>query len=135
MQYPNFPKECQSLLCKYLSPEVFEELKDKKTAFSFTLEQAINSGVKNIDSGIGVYAGDEESYELFSSLFNPIIQDYHGFTKEDRHKSNLNPDYLKWLQILMTDAKYILSTTNKSWYETVADYSTRNCNYSRCSKK
>ena len=94
MKYPNFPKECQSLLCKYLSSEVFEELKDKKTAFGFTLEQAINSGVKNIDSGIGVYAGDEESYDLFSSLFNPIIEDYHGFTKEERHKSNLNPEDL-----------------------------------------
>ena len=94
MQYANFPKECQSLLCKYLSPEVFVELKDKKTAFGFTLEQAINSGVKNIDSGIGVYAGDEESYELFSSLFNSIIEDYHGFTKEESHKNNLNPEDL-----------------------------------------
>ena len=94
MQYPNFPKECQSLLCKYLTLEVFEELKDKKTAFGFTLEQAINSGVKNIDSGIGVYAGDEESYGLFSSLFNPIIQEYHGFSTTDSHKSNLNPNDL-----------------------------------------
>jgi len=90
MKYPNFPKECQSLLCKYLSPEVFEELKDKKTVFAFTLDQAINSGVKNIDSGIGVYAGDEESYSLFSPLFNPIIEEYHSFSKEDKHKSNLN---------------------------------------------
>jgi len=94
MQYPNFPKECQSLLCKYLTPNIFEELKDKKTAFGFTLEQAINSGVKNIDSGIGVYAGDEESYSLFASLFNPIIEEYHGFLKEDHHKSNLNPEDL-----------------------------------------
>ncbi len=94
MHYPNFPKECSSLLCKYLTPEVFEILKEKKTAYGFTLEQATRSGVENVDSGIGVYAGDEESYDLFSPLFDPIIQEYHGFTKEDIHKSNLDPDEL-----------------------------------------
>ena len=94
MNYPNFPKECTSMLCKYLTPEIFEALKDKKTANSFTLEQAINSGVQNIDSGIGVYAGDKESYTLFAALFDPIIEAYHGFATEDKHHSNLNPDDL-----------------------------------------
>jgi creatine kinase/arginine kinase len=94
MNYPNLPKDCTSMLCKYLTPEVFEALKDKKTSNGFTLEQVINSGVKNIDSGIGVYAGDKESYSTFAALFDPIIEDYHGFTKSDVHKSNLNPDDL-----------------------------------------
>ena len=94
MNYPNLPEDCTSLLCKYLTPEVFEALKDKKTANGFTLEQAINSGVMNIDSGIGVYAGDEESYTTFAPLFDAIIEDYHGFGKEDKHQSNLNPDDL-----------------------------------------
>jgi len=94
MNYPKLPKECKSLLCKYLTPEVFDALKDKKTINGFTLEQAINSGVQNIDSGIGVYAGDEESYTTFAALFDPIIKEYHGFSTEDKHKSNLNPDDL-----------------------------------------
>ena len=94
MNYPNLPEDCTSMLCKYLTKEVFEELKDKKTANGFTLEQAINSGVLNIDSGIGVYAGDEESYSTFGVLFDQIIEDYHGFGKEDKHQSNLNPDDL-----------------------------------------
>ncbi|MCO4845786.1 MAG: arginine kinase [Sulfurovum sp.] len=94
MNYPNFPDDCNSLLCKYLTPEVFEALKNKKTSNGFTLEQAINSGVENLDSGIGVYAGDEESYSVFTALFDPIIEEYHGFGKEDSHKSNLNPDDL-----------------------------------------
>lgn len=94
MNYPNFPSDCKSMLCKHLTPEVFELLKDKVTTNDFTLEQAINSGVVNIDSGIGVYAGDEESYTLFAPLFDPIIEEYHGFTKEDKHQSNLNPDDL-----------------------------------------
>lgn len=79
------------MLCKQLTPEIFDALKDKKTSNGYTLAQAINSGVKNIDSGIGVYAGDEETYALFSPLFDPIIEEYHGFTPTDKHQSNLNP--------------------------------------------
>lgn len=94
MNYPDLPKDCTSMLCKHLTPEIFEALKEKKTANGFTLEQAINSGVENIDSGIGVYAGDKESYTLFAPLFDPIIEEYHSFGKEDKHQSNLNPDDL-----------------------------------------
>jgi len=109
MNYPHFPKECTSLLCKHLSPEIFETLKNKKTTNGFTLEQAIHSGIQNIDSGIGVYAGDEESYTVFSALFDPIIEEYHGFTKEDKHQSNLNPDDLN-APNPDPEGKYILST-------------------------
>ena len=94
MEYPKLPSHCKSMLCKHLTPEVFKSLKNKKTANGFTLEQAINSGVQNIDSGIGVYAGDKESYDLFAELFDPIIKEYHGFGKNDKHLSNLNPDDL-----------------------------------------
>ncbi len=107
--FPNFPTDCKSLLCKYLSIEVFEELKDKQTSNGYTLHQAINSGVKNPDSGIGVYAGDEESYTLFAPLFDPIIKDYHGFEKSDIHKSNFNPDELKTVDSEQMQ-EYVVST-------------------------
>lgn len=94
MQYPQFTTEHKSLMAKYLTKEVFEELKDTKTQNGFTIENIINSGVKNPDSGIGAYAGDKESYTTFGSFFDPIIQEYHGFTKDDIHKTNLNPDDL-----------------------------------------
>ena len=109
MNYPNFPTDCNSMLCKHLTPEVFEALKDKKTSNGFTLEQSIYSGVENIDSGIGVYAGDEETYTLFSKLFDPIIQEYHGFSKTDKHKSNLNPNDLN-APNPDPEGKYIIST-------------------------
>lgn len=109
MNYPKLPNDCTSLLCKYLTPEIFEELKDKKTACGFTLQKAISSGVQNIDSGIGVYAGDEESYALFSSLFDPIIQEYHGFSKDEKHQSNLNPTDLNAVNP-DPEGKFILST-------------------------
>ena len=109
MNYPQFPKECKSLLCKYLTPEVFELLKDKKSANGFTLEQAINSGVQNPDSSIGVYAGDKESYTLFKLLFDPIIEAYHGFTQYDSHSSNMDLDRLN-APNPDPEGKFILST-------------------------
>ncbi len=36
------------------------------------------SGIENLDSGVGIYAPDAESYNLFAPLFNPVIEDYHG---------------------------------------------------------
>ncbi|MFT7003939.1 MAG: protein-arginine kinase [Sulfurimonas sp.] len=108
-KFPEFAQECTSQLSKHLSREVFQELKDKKTSNGFTLDNLINSGVVNIDSDIGVYAGDEESYSLFAPLFDPIIQEYHGFSKDDKHKSNLNPDDLN-APNPDVDGKYIIST-------------------------
>jgi len=87
MKYPNFTKEHKSLMSKYLTEDVFNELKDKKTINGFTIEDVINSGFKNPDSGIGAYAGDKESYELFKSFFDPIIEEYHSFSKQDMHKT------------------------------------------------
>jgi len=109
MKYPNFPKDCKSMLCKYLTKEVFDELKSRKTPNGFTLQMAINSGVKNPDSSIGVYAGDKESYDVFDLLFDPIIKEYHGFDKNDLHVSDF--DSAK-LDIDNPDPKgeYILST-------------------------
>jgi creatine kinase/arginine kinase len=108
-KFPNLPSECTSLLCKYLSKDVFELLKERKTTNGFTLNDAINSGVENIDSGIGVYAGDEESYTTFAELFDPIIQEYHGFTPNDQHQSNLNSNDLDTPNP-DPEGKYILST-------------------------
>ncbi len=95
MTYPTFSTDCQSMLCRFLTPEMFEALKDVQTSNGFTLEQAIRSGVDNPDSSIGVYAGDEESYILYAALFDPIIEAYHGFHPTDAHRSDLDPAKLK----------------------------------------
>ena len=109
MQFPKFSKEHKSLMAKYVTKEIFENLKTLKTVNNFSLEDAINSGIKNPDSGIGIYAGDKESYDLFSPLFDKIIYNYHNFSKTDKHISNLNPNDLN---ISNPDPhnKYIIST-------------------------
>ena len=44
------------------------------------------TGMENLDSGVGVYAPDAESYSAFADLFDPIICDYHtGFQPGDKH--------------------------------------------------
>lgn len=78
--------DSKSLLKKYLTKEVFDALKNKKTSFGSTLLDCVQSGFENHDSGVGIYAPDAEAYSLFSDLFDPIIEDYHkGFKKTDKH--------------------------------------------------
>jgi creatine kinase/arginine kinase len=95
LNYPQELKNSNSLMAKYLTPELFEKLKNRKTKNGFTLFDVIKSGLKNLDSGIGAYVGDEESYVVFAELFDKIIEDYHGFKSGDFHKSDFNPDHLK----------------------------------------
>ncbi|XP_008193435.1 arginine kinase isoform X1 [Tribolium castaneum] len=78
--------DSKSLLKKYLTRELFDKLKTKKTSFGSTLLDVIQSGLENHDSGIGIYAPDADSYSVFADLFDPIIEDYHGgFKKTDKH--------------------------------------------------
>lgn len=78
--------DSKSLLKKYLTKEIFDNLKTKKTSFGSSLLDCIQSGVENPDSGVGIYAPDAESYSVFADLFDPIIEDYHGgFKKTDKH--------------------------------------------------
>ena len=106
---PVFNSDCSSLLAKYLSQQVFSQLEDKVTTSGYTFKQAINSGLVNQDSGVGVYAGDAESYTMFAPLFDPIIANYHNFNPHDSHQSNLHFDELFGLNPDPT-GKYILST-------------------------
>ena len=71
---PRFPPGTNSALSKNLSKDVWDKCKDLKDAHGFTFKRAIFSGCKNVDSGIGVYAGSHDSYKTFSPLMNPIIE-------------------------------------------------------------
>lgn len=67
--------DSKSLLKKYLTKEVFDNLKNKKTpTFGSTLLDVIQSGLENHDSGVGIYAPDAEAYTTFAELFDPIIE-------------------------------------------------------------
>ena len=46
MKFPIVLKNSKSLLAKYLTKEIFEQLKDKSTQNGFTLNDVIKSGIK-----------------------------------------------------------------------------------------
>ncbi|XP_016782264.1 creatine kinase B-type isoform X1 [Pan paniscus] len=87
-------------MAKVLTPELYAELRAKSTPSGFTLDDVIQTGVDNPGHPyimtVGCVAGDEESYEVFKDLFDPIIEDRHGgYKPSDEHKTDLNPDNLQ----------------------------------------
>ena len=92
MLYPHFTDDHQSLMSKYLTKEVFSQLENVTSVNGFSLQNAINSGLLNPDSNIGVYAGDLDSYACFAALFDPIIRDYHGAQSTVLHSTNLDSE-------------------------------------------
>ncbi|XP_063879388.1 arginine kinase Scy p 2.0101 isoform X2 [Scylla paramamosain] len=102
--------DCKSLLKKYLTKSVFDQLKGKKTSLGATLLDVIQSGVENLDSGVGVYAPDAEAYTLFAPLFDPIIEDYHkGFKQTDKHPNKDFGDVNQFVNV-DPDGKFVIST-------------------------
>jgi len=76
-RYWNNNTKPPSILKKHLNFELLNKLKDGKTGYNTTLIDVIQSGMKNLDSILGIYAPDAESYEVFDSLMVPVISVYH----------------------------------------------------------
>ncbi|GMT11837.1 hypothetical protein PFISCL1PPCAC_3134 [Pristionchus fissidentatus] len=104
--------KCSSLLKKHLTKEVLDACKDKKTKLGATLQDVIQSGVANLDSGVGVYAPDAEAYTLFAPLFNPVIQEYHnGFAADAKQPpKDLGEEKVAELVDLDPEGAFINST-------------------------
>lgn len=132
--FPNLSRHgSSSSLAKYLTREIYDQLKDRKTSMGVTLEDTIRAGATlpwgaNPPRGIaGVYAGDAESYQVFRPLFDPLILERHhvdtqreyprnvqppaspGQKTLQRHRTNLNPQFLVQ-QRLDLDGEYVLYT-------------------------
>jgi len=102
---------CKSLLKKHLTKDVFEQTKTKSTpSFGSTLLDVIQSGVANLDSGVGIYAPDAEAYSTFSALFDPVIDTYHkGFSAKDKHPACNFGDVNSIINVDPT-GEYVMST-------------------------
>ena len=95
-RYPDLTG-AKSIMSKYLTREVFERLKEKKTPKGFTIARAVNTGVRNKEKSLmGCHAGDTESYAVFAEFFDPVIEEYHrGFKPGDKHITDMNVENLK----------------------------------------
>lgn len=83
----------KSLMAKHLTQEIFDKLKDIKTEKGYTLSHAIQTGVMTPHLGVGITAGDEESWEVFKDIYYPVINGWHNYDPATQvHKSDLNPD-------------------------------------------
>jgi len=103
--------ECKSLLKKHLTKEVVDALKTKSTSMGTSLFDVIRSGVFNLDAGVGVYAPDYESYKVFAKLFDPIIEEYHGFPPNaSQPPVDLGESHLKEFAPLDPKGEFIQST-------------------------
>jgi len=96
------------------NPGVYNDLKDKVTPNGVTLAQCIKTGVDNPGhphiKTVGVVAGDEESYEVFKALFDPVISARHnGYAADAKQPTNLDIAQLSDTDIDPT-GKYVLTT-------------------------
>ncbi|KAJ7376391.1 hypothetical protein OS493_034913 [Desmophyllum pertusum] len=110
--YPDFSGH-SNWMSRCLKKDVYDKLYKLKTPSGFTLDQAIQTGVDNPGHPyivtVGCVAGDEESYDVFADMFDPVIEGRHnGYTKSAKHKTDLNPDNLKGGEDL--DSDFVLSS-------------------------
>jgi protein-arginine kinase len=105
-----FPAGTKSLCAKYLTQEVWDEYKDETDAAGVSFKTCVFSGIKNLDSGIGVYAGSHNSYTKFNKLFDKVIEDYHGHGTEAMHVSEMTSEGLTGAELTEEDAAMIVST-------------------------
>lgn len=99
-------------LGKCLTPAIYDRLSKLKTKNGVTLDECIQTGVDNPGHPyiitVGCVAGDEESYELFADLFDPVIfSRMGGYAKDAKHKTCLDPNLLNGGDDL--DPKYVKS--------------------------
>lgn len=120
-QYPFFPSGTTSLLSKCLTRDVWEKCKDRKDKYGYTFKQAIFSGAKWTNSGVGVYAGSHESYYDFAPFMDKVIETYHGHGPQAKHISSMDaskldcPDFPK-------DEDAMINSTRIRIARNLADY-------------
>jgi hypothetical protein len=95
-----------------------QNVKDDK---GFRFVDAIYSGCKNTDSGIGVYAGSHDSYKSFAPLMDKIIQDYHGHGPTATHASKMSVEGMK-CPIMSLAGQLLIKSTRIRVARNVAGY-------------
>lgn len=108
--FPLFPEGTKSALAKFNTREMWKKYHDKKDAYGVPYKLCIFSGIKNLDSGIGVYAGSHDTYRTFSDLTDKVIEYYHKHKPDDRHVSDMDASKLKCPPLPPDEAKMIVST-------------------------
>ncbi|XP_060004961.1 creatine kinase U-type, mitochondrial isoform X2 [Lagenorhynchus albirostris] len=111
-EYPDLRKH-NNCMASHLTPAVYARLCDKTTPTGWTLDQCIQTGVDNpghpFIKTVGMVAGDEETYEVFAELFDPVIQERHNGYNPQTMKHTTDLDASK-IRSGYFDERYVLST-------------------------
>jgi creatine kinase len=96
------------------NPSVYHKLKNKKTKSGVTLAECMKTGVDNPGhphiKTVGLVACDEESYDTFKELFDPVISARHGGYGPEAHQPT-NMDLTKLSDTdIDPEGKYVLTT-------------------------
>merc|ERR1712113_193000 len=107
-------KDHNSFFSENMTPDLYNKLKDKKTKLGVNLGTCIKTGVDNkghpMIKTCGIVAGDEECFELFKELFDPIISARHnGYAADAKHPTDLDVNKLSDTKIDPT-GKYVLTS-------------------------
>ncbi|XP_024072990.1 creatine kinase S-type, mitochondrial isoform X1 [Terrapene carolina triunguis] len=110
--YPDLRKH-NNCMAECLSPAIYAKLRDKMTPNGYTLDQCIQTGVDNpghpFIKTVGMVAGDEESYEVFAEIFDPVIKVRHNGYDPYVMKHHTDLDASKITQGQF-DERYVLSS-------------------------
>jgi len=92
--FPDLSKH-NNWMAKVITPEIYAQLRDRVTPSGFTLDAVIQTGVDNpghpFIMTVGCVAGDEESYEVFKELLDPVIDARHGgYGPNEKHPTDLD---------------------------------------------
>ena len=105
-----FKPDTNSALSRNLTQEIWDEYKDKSCKAGVSFKTCCFSGVANLDSGIGLYAGSHDAYTTFAKLFDKVIMEYHGHAVDDKHVSNMDADGLTNADFSEEDSSMVNST-------------------------
>ncbi|CAG5089701.1 Oidioi.mRNA.OKI2018_I69.PAR.g12314.t1.cds [Oikopleura dioica] len=96
------------------NPGMYDELKNKTTKLGVNIGHCIKTGIDNkghpMIKTCGLVAGDEESFELFKPIFDPVISARHnGYAADAKHPTDLDVDKISDTKIDPT-GKYVLTS-------------------------
>nr|AAM90698.1 arginine kinase [Ensis directus] len=101
----------KSLLKEFLTPDVYNKLKNQKTKLNGTLAHCINSGANHEDSKVGIYACDPDAYTTYEDVFNPVIKKYHKVSEINHPTPTFGTEAeISKLENIDPENKMVLST-------------------------
>jgi protein-arginine kinase len=104
------PYPPKMLAAKAFTRDIQDSLGGLKTKNGFTMCHVIASGFWNSDSGVGCYAGDEETYDLFAAYFDKVISEYHKVDAATvKHVTDFSIDKIP-TESIDPEGKYVKST-------------------------